>query len=169
MTFVRRRRICPSGSSRLYIYIQKARHFSKSKTICVTFLFTKIQTLCVMRFFMKYLKLEFIYIQKAWHFALRDVFIYQNPDTSKKSKTICVMFFYIKKAWYFALHDFSWYFWNWRRVRVIFIITINALCVKFVYVEKNEISVTFSYTKSQTFCVTLLWAKQIHFALRFYI
>ena len=61
----------------VYIYMQKARHFAKSKTICVTFLLTKSLTLYVTRFFMKFLKLAFIYIQKALHFALRDV-LYKN-------------------------------------------------------------------------------------------
>ena len=54
----------------VYLYIQEARHFSKSKTICVTFLFTKNPTLYVTQFFMKFLKLAFIYIQKELHFAL---------------------------------------------------------------------------------------------------
>ena len=49
----------------VYIYIQKARHFSKSKTIYVAFLLTKSHTLYVTRFFMKFLKLADIYIQKA--------------------------------------------------------------------------------------------------------
>ena len=49
----------------LYIYIYITRHFSKIKKICVTFLFTKRQILYVNRFFIKKLKLAFIYIQKA--------------------------------------------------------------------------------------------------------
>ena len=52
----------------VYIYIQKSRHLTKTKTICVTFLFTKSQTLYFMRFFMKFLKLTFMYI-------------YKNPDS----------------------------------------------------------------------------------------
>ena len=44
----------------IYINIYKARQFSKIKTIHFTFLFTKSQTLYVMRFFMKSLKLAFI-------------------------------------------------------------------------------------------------------------
>ena len=46
---------------------------------------------------MKFLKLAFIYIQKARHFALRDVFIYKNPDASIKIETICVTSFIYKK------------------------------------------------------------------------
>ena len=47
-----------------FIYIQKSRHIAKSKTICVTFLFTKIQTLNVTQFFMK---------KFNWH-----LYIYKN-------------------------------------------------------------------------------------------
>ena len=32
------------------VFIKKSRHFAKSKTICVTFLFSKIRTLCITRF-----------------------------------------------------------------------------------------------------------------------
>ena len=81
----------------VYIYIQKSRHFAKSKAICVTFLFTKSQTLYVTRFFMKFLKLAFTYIQKAWHFALRDIFIYKNPDTLKEARQFALRFFIYKK------------------------------------------------------------------------
>ena len=38
-------------------YIQKARHFTKSKIICVMFLNIKSRTLCVTRLFMEFLKL----------------------------------------------------------------------------------------------------------------
>ena len=38
-------------------YIQNKRHFAKIKTICVMFLYTKIQTLYVTQFFMKCLEL----------------------------------------------------------------------------------------------------------------
>ena len=76
----------------LYIYT-KARHFSKSKTICVTFLLSKIPTLYVMRFFMIFLKLAFIYIQKVSHFALRDVFINKKPENSKKATQFALRFF----------------------------------------------------------------------------
>ena len=49
----------------IYIYIQKARHFAKSKTICVTFLFKKSRTLYFTGFFINFFKLAFIYIQKG--------------------------------------------------------------------------------------------------------
>ena len=37
-------------------YIQKARHFAKSKTICDTLLYTKTRHFCVTRFFIEFLK-----------------------------------------------------------------------------------------------------------------
>ena len=76
--------------------MQKARHFAKSTTICVKFLFKKIQTIYFTRFFMKSVKFTFIYIQKALHFALHDVFIYKKPDTSKIAKNIASHFLYAK-------------------------------------------------------------------------
>ena len=57
-----------------------------------------------MRFFMIF-KFD-IYIQKAWHFSLRDVFMYKKPDTSQKARLFALRF-YIQKAWHFALRDFS--------------------------------------------------------------
>ena len=53
-------------AKRLYIY-------TKSLTISVPFLFTRSQTLYVTRFFMKCLKLAFIFIQIVRQFALQDV------------------------------------------------------------------------------------------------
>ena len=86
--------------------MQKDRHFSKIKTICVMFLFTKIQTLYVTQFFMKILKFAFIYIYKARFFALGDVFMYKKLDTPKKAREFS-LFFFMEKSGHFALHDFS--------------------------------------------------------------
>ena len=87
------------------IYIKKSRNFSKSEIICVTFLFTKIPRLYFNRFFLKFMNLASIYIQKAWQFcvtwrfyikiltfrrkkgrqfALR-FFIYKEPNTLQQS------------------------------------------------------------------------------------
>ena len=38
--------------------------------------------------------LNLAFIQKAWHFALRDVFIYKNPDTSQKENNLRYVFMY---------------------------------------------------------------------------
>ena len=87
-------------------YIQKARHFSKSQTISVTFLYTKSNTLYVTGSFMKFLKLAFIYKKHdALRYVtflftkiqtvrkkqdnLRYVFIYKNPE-------LCVTWFFIE-------------------------------------------------------------------------
>ena len=45
---------------------------------------------------MKLLELTFLYIKKAWHFSLRDVFIYKNPDTSQKARQFALRFIYAK-------------------------------------------------------------------------
>ena len=37
-----------------------------------------------------------ICIQKAWHFALRDVFTYKNPDNSQKARQFALRFLYTK-------------------------------------------------------------------------
>ena len=55
-----------------------------------------------------------IYIQKAWHFALRDVFMHKKLDTSQKARQFAIRF-YIQKSGTFALRDFSLNFWNLRR------------------------------------------------------
>ena len=77
-------------------HIQKARHFTKNKTICVTFfIYKKPDTLCY-AIFQEFFEIG-IYIQKARHFSLRDVFIYKNPDTSQKARQFALRFFiYIK-------------------------------------------------------------------------
>ena len=85
-------------------YIQKSGHFAKNKTISVTFLYIKSTTLYVTRFFMKILKLAFIYKK---HVTLRCVTFYlQKFRHFAKSKTICVIF-YMQKSGHFALRDFS--------------------------------------------------------------
>ena len=56
------------ASSRDHPYsIQKYRHFAKSKTISVTFLFTKIHTLYITQFFRENFQIGiYIYIYKPW-------------------------------------------------------------------------------------------------------
>ena len=79
-------------------YIQKARQFAKSKTICDTFLYTKIRHFCVTRFFIEFLK-----------FAERGAFTYL------KNNVLCAIFLYwksmhftlrcfIQRAWHYPLH-----------------------------------------------------------------
>ena len=97
-----------------HIYIQKLRRFAKIKTMCVTFLFKKIQTLVVTRKFMKCLILVFIYIQKAWHFASRDVFNKKNRTLQKRQYNLRYVLLYTKRLTLFVT-QFLWNFWNCRR------------------------------------------------------
>ena len=82
-------------------YLQKVRHFAKSKTICNTFLYTQIWHFCITQFFIEFVKfaegggiycfknnvlsLTFVY-WKTMHFALR---------------------WHIQRAWHYALHFIS--------------------------------------------------------------
>ena len=69
-------------------YIKNARHFAKSKTICVTFLCTKIMLLYVTQFFKENVKLAFIHKK---HNTLRYVtFLNTKSRHFAKIKTICV-------------------------------------------------------------------------------
>ena len=137
-----------------FIYIQKGKN-------CETFLYTKIQTLCkkqdnlgyvlyikerhfTLRDFHK--KIEFgIYIKEAWQFALRDVFIYKNPDTSQKARQFA-LYFYLKIYGHFVVRNFSLNFSNWRRGGGIFI-NKKTICVTFLYAQNNALCVTFLYLK----------------------
>ena len=76
-------------------YIQKARHFSKSKTICVAFLYTKSRHFALRDFSLNFWNLRrwgggFIFKMQCTmryifilvkQYTLRYVFIYKNPDT----------------------------------------------------------------------------------------
>ena len=102
-----------------YIYMRDAWHFAKSKIICVTFLFTKSRTLYVTRFFMKFLKLGFIYIYKK-HDTLRYVtFLYTKSQTLlKKQDNLRHVFKYnVTKSLTLCVTRFF----------------INTLCVEFLY------------------------------------
>ena len=67
-----------------HFYIQKARHFSNSKKICVRFMYTKIQTLYITQFFIQFLKLAFIFKNND---TLRYVkFLYTKSQTLRKKK-----------------------------------------------------------------------------------
>ena len=132
-------------------YKQKTRHFSKSKTVSVTFLYTKINTLDVKGFYEN--DEVGIYIQKAWHFALCDVFIYKKLDTSQKARQFAIRF-YIQKSGTFALRNFSLNFWHLRRGGGIYSFKKKVLCVTFLYWKKMHFSLR-CYIKSLTLCVTL--------------
>ena len=61
------------------VYIQKARHFAKSKTICDTFLYQKIRHFCVTRFFIEFLK----FAEGGGHLFI-------------KKNVLCMTFLYLK-------------------------------------------------------------------------
>ena len=96
-------------------YIQKSGHFAKSKTICDTFLYTKIRHFCVTQFFIDFLKFAdgggHLFIKKNnvlcvtfsyWkNNALCVTLLYKEPDTmryiliSKKQYTFIYVHIYI--------------------------------------------------------------------------
>ena len=96
--------LCTGSKKCKNIYIQKAGHFVKSRIICITCFYTKILTLYVI-FHGNWEVGIYIYIYKAWHFSLNDVFINKNPDTSQKARHL-VLHFHIQKDWHFALLNF---------------------------------------------------------------
>ena len=111
-------------------YKQKSRDFVKSKTISVTFIYTRIRTLYVTQFSMSFLKLRDYLYKNARHFA--------------KIKTICVTFC-IQKPRLCALHDLSLNFWNWRRVGGAFFYLKTMHFALNFYMQKNALCVTFLY------------------------
>ena len=131
-------------------------NFQKSKIICVTFLYTKSKKLYVARIFYENVEV-LIYIQKEWHFALHDVFIYKKPDTSQKATKFALHFLYTKIR---TLCDtqFSIEFLKLEEGGTFLYAKNNTLCVTFSYAKSNALCVTF-YTKSLTLCVTFLYPK----------
>ena len=106
-------------------------------------------------------------MQKVWHFALHDVFIYKNPDTSQKARQFTLSF-YIQKYGHFALRNFSLNFSNWWRGRGTFFDTKNnALCVTFLYAKKCTLRYVFIY-KSLTLCDRFLYAKNNALCVKFF-
>ena len=72
-------------------YIQKSKHFAKSKTICIRFIYTKIHTLYVTRFLLKCLKLAFVL--KKHDTLCYLVFLYTKIRTlRKKQDNFCYVF-----------------------------------------------------------------------------
>ena len=113
---------------------------SKRKTISVAFWYTKIRTLYVTRFFMKFLSWHLYtkimtlcvtwcsYIQKSRHVA--------------KRKIICVTFLYTK----------------------ILTLCVTRFSIEFLKLEEGG---AFSFAKNNELCVKFYIQKTMHFALRF--
>ena len=86
------------------VLIQKARHFAKSKTILVKFLYFKSDPLYVTRLFVTFLKLAFIYKK---HETLRYVtFLYTKIQALRKKQDILRYVFIYKNPDNFAFRDF---------------------------------------------------------------
>ena len=90
------------------------------------------------------------YIKKAWHFALRDVFIYKKTDTSKKARQFALRFFIYKKPdtlRYAIFHGIFEIVGGWRA----FLWTkSNGLCVKYLYAKKMHFPLCFYKQKAET-------------------
>ena len=138
-------------------YIQKSGHFTQSKTISVTFLYTKIETLYVTQFFMEILKLTILYKK---HDTLHYVtFLYTKIQTlSKKQDNLRSVFIY-KNTDTLRYAIFHWIFEIGGGGGGGYMQKNNALCITFLYVKNSALSVTFLHTKSLTLCVTFLCAK----------
>ena len=149
------------------VFIQKSRHFAKSKTICVTFLYTKSETLYVTQFFMKILKLEFTYKK---HDTLRYVAVlYTKMQTlSKKLDNFCYVFIY-KKSDTLRYAIFHGIFEIGGGGRAFLYEKNNALCVTFLYSKNNALCVTFLYTKGRQFALHLYIYITMHFSSLFYL
>ena len=81
-----------------HFYIQKARYFAKIKTICDTFLYTKIRHFCVTQFFIGFLKFSkggVIYLKKQC--TLCDIFISKKIHFALRC--------YIHRSWHSALQS----------------------------------------------------------------
>ena len=162
----------------VYMYKKKARHFSKSTTICVPFLLTKSQTLYVTRFFMNFLKLAFMHIQKAWYFALHDVIYTKSLKLRKKqdnlrhvflyteSLTLCITRFFIE---FLKFAEGGRHFYIGKTMHL----ELN-LCMKrtvhftlrfFIRKARHFASICF-YPKNNALCVMFLYLKFIlHYIL----
>ena len=76
----------------LLIIIQIARHFT-------------------LRNFYEHFKVA-IYIQKSWHFALRDILYTKKQIHCKKQDNLCYVLY--TKIWTLCVTQFFMEFWNWR-------------------------------------------------------
>ena len=112
--------------------------------------------------------LAFFYIQKSWHFALRDVFIYKKLDTWQKVRQFVIRF-YIEKSGTFALRDFSLNFWNLRRGGGIYWIKNDLLCVIFLYRKTMHFALRCFIQRAWHYALHFNIQKTIHFSFRLYV
>ena len=81
----------------VYIYIQRASHFSNSKTICVTFYSPKSRHFTLRDFSWNFWNWH-LYILKSMILCVTWRFIFKDPDTSKKARQFALRFFIYKKS-----------------------------------------------------------------------
>ena len=149
--------------ARFYIYenkinflnlfkIQKERYIAKSNTISLMFLYTKSQTPYLKRFFVKFLKLAFIY--KKHDTLCYGMFLYTKILTLRKKQDNLRYVFMLKNPDTLHYAIFHWIFeicaGGWK----ILIAKNNALCVTFLYAKNNALWVTFLYQKC--LCIVLI-------------
>ena len=120
-------------------YIQKSRHFSKSKTISVTFLYKKARHFTLR---------DFPWIFWSWHFYI-------------KSISLCVkLHFYIKKARQLAKNKTICLTFLYTKIRTVCVSRFFMELLKlaeggaFLYAKNNALCVTFLYTQINAPCVT---------------
>ena len=134
--------------------------FQKARQFPLRFLYTKIISFKLRDF--SWIFEVGIFIQKSWHFTLRDVFIYKKLDTSPKSKTICYTFLYTKIR-HFVLRDFSLNFWNLRRGGGIYLFKKMHFAWHF-YIEKlRTLRYVAIYKEPDTLRYILIRKKQFTF------
>ena len=122
-------------------FIQKAWHYKKKQDNLRYVSHTKIQTLYIMRFFIK--NWNWYLYTKSMTLCVMWSFIYTKYRPFAKSKTICVTFLCTKNLT-LCVMQLPWNFWNWHMGGTF-------LCKK---------RFTFRY---------ILDPKKMHFPLRLYI
>ena len=135
-------------------YIQRAIHFSKSKTITVAFLYPKSNSLYVAGFFMKFLKLAFIFKK---NYALGYVtLLYTKSKTLRKNyiRQFAIRFIYKNPA--LCVPRFFNEFLKFAEGGDIYSLKIQGTCVNLFY------------TKCLSLCLTFNNQKTMHFSLRLY-
>ena len=78
-----------------------------------------------------------IFIQKAWHFALREIFIYKKLDTSQKARQFAIRF-YIQKSGTLCYVISHWIFRFAEGGGAHLFLKKNALCVTFIYWKTTD-------------------------------
>ena len=130
-------------------------------------LFTKSQTLYVTEFSWNIWNWH-LYIPKVWHFALRDVFIYKKPDTSKKQDNLRYVFMYKKPETLryaifmelLKLAEGRGHFYEQKTMHFVLNFYVQEAMhfpLGFLYTKSETLCVTFPYARNNAICVTFLY------------